>query len=208
VTSVTSIERQEMKKTTQALVAVLAVITAGSASAQSVNKSSMDKDSGWYGEVGYLGLKSSSSTLNGSQTPELIRFVAGKDVDENLSIEAMAAMTVSKANTNPYPNETDKYSGSTFGVYAKPKIEVTTGTDVFARLGVARTSTKVEDTYNGFNSNYTASGTKVSYGLGIQTQFTKTVYGQLDYMVYGKGTDSVFGDWTSKGITASIGYRF
>ena len=201
-------ESMKMKKSTQAIITVLAALAAGSVSAQSMNKSAMEKDSGWYGEVGYLGLNTSSSALNGSQTPKLIRFVAGKDINENLSIEGMAAMTMSKATTTPSTIETAKYSASTYGLYAKPKIEVATGTQLFARIGVAHTSLKLEDTYSGVTGSATSGATKVSYGFGVQTEFTKTIYGQFDYMAYGKSKDSIFGDMSSKGFTASVGYRF
>ena len=47
------------------------------------------------------------------------------------------------------------------------------------------------------------SGTDFAYGLGIQTNFTKTVYGQVDYMQsYDK--DGV----SAKGYTLSLGTRF
>jgi opacity protein-like surface antigen len=46
-------------------------------------------------------------------------------------------------------------------------------------------------------------GTDVAYGLGIQTNLTKSVYGQLDYMhMYDR--DSV----AAKGYTLSLGARF
>ena len=156
-----------MKKSTQAIITVLTALAAGSVSAQSMNKSAMEKDSGWYGEVGYLGLNTSSSALNGSQTPKLIRFVAGKDINENLSIEGMAAMTMSKATTNPSTIETAKYSASTYGLYAKPKIEVATGTQLFARIGVAHTSLKLEDTYSGVTGSATSGAKKCPHKTAL-----------------------------------------
>jgi mRNA deadenylase 3'-5' endonuclease subunit Ccr4 len=67
---------------------------------------------------------------------------------------------------------------------------------VFARLGVTR-------------SDITASaagahtGTDLSYGVGVQTNFTKTVYGQLDYMNY-FDKDNI----SAKGFALSVGSRF
>jgi hypothetical protein len=47
------------------------------------------------------------------------------------------------------------------------------------------------------------SGTDLAYGLGIQTNFSKTVYGQLDYMnTYDRD------NMTAKGYTLSVGMRY
>jgi mRNA deadenylase 3'-5' endonuclease subunit Ccr4 len=73
---------------------------------------------------------------------------------------------------------------------------LTQDTLVFARLGVTR-------------SDFTASaagsrtGTDYSYGVGVQTNFTKTLYGQLDYMNYFDKDNA-----SAKGFALSIGSRF
>jgi hypothetical protein len=121
-----------MKNSKHALVALLAVLAASSASAQSMNNSS-----GYYGEVGYSAIKFDDGETRG--TPKLARFVIGKNVNENLAFEGMASFTLSKdALKNGDYNE--KLSANNLGVYAKPKIEVTKDTEIFGRIGVARTS--------------------------------------------------------------------
>ena len=75
------------------------------------------------------------------------------------------------------------------------KMEVTKDVEAFARIGALHT--KYED------ESGSISKTKVSYGVGLQAQFTKDVYGQVDYMSYYK-QDGM----TAKGFTVSVGTRF
>lgn len=169
---------------------LIAVLATGTASAQSM------KNSGYYGEIGYLNLKikDSVSTI----APKLARFVVGKELNENLSVEGVAAVTVSKDSWSG-SGFSGTLSGKTYGVYAKPKVEITQGTEVFGRAGIAHTSWKDDTSVGSFSD----STTKVAYGLGIQTQFTKDLYGQVDYMNYGKKEA-----WKANGFTVSIGARF
>jgi len=176
-----------MKNSKYVWVALLAALVAGTASAQS-----MMHDSGYYGEIGYTPL----SVDDGSVTykPDLVRFVIGKDLNSNLSIEGMYTTTVSKDNYKGVD-----VSSSGYGVYLKPKMEVAKDTEVFARVGYVRSEFKA----SGAGVSSTTSGSDLSYGLGVQTKFTKEVYGQLDYMNY-YDKDNV----KSKGFTVSVGTRF
>jgi opacity protein-like surface antigen len=83
-----------------------------------------------------------------------------------------------------------------FGLFLKPKMALTENTEVFARAGVMRTEIIA-------SPRGSHTGTDVAYGLGIQTNFTKSVYGQLDYM-HSYDRDSV----AAKGYTLSLGTRF
>ena len=180
------LERLKMKNSKNALVALLAVLAAGAVGAQS-----MSMDSGYYGEVGYLALKFNDDQ-GGTTTPKLARLIVGKDLHKNLSFEGMYANTVNKDSDNLGIS----YKGATYGAYLKPKTEVASGTDVFARVGVAKTTLSRND-------GAELSSSKLAYGLGAQTQFTKDVYGQVDYMNYGK-QDGI----TAKGFTVSVGTHF
>jgi opacity protein-like surface antigen len=186
------LERLNMKNFQHALIALFTVLAGGAASAQSMNR-----DSGYYGEVGYTAMKFEEEST--SPTPALARFVVGKDINENFAIEGMAALTVSKGTWSG-SGVTGDLSGTTYGVYVKPKMEILPGTEIFARVGLANTSWK-SDQSTGPSTDGT--GTGLAYGVGAQTQFTKNIYGQLDYMSYGKKDF-----WTAKGFTVSIGTRF
>jgi hypothetical protein len=144
----------------------------------------------YYGEIGLTPIHLKSETGDISH-PQNMRFLIGKDVHENLAIEALYLTTYSKDSRPGFNAESTHY-----GLVIKPKYAITAETIAFARFGVAR-------------SNFTASsaesrkGTDLAYGIGLQTKLTTSLYGQLDYMnYYDKNGQS------SKGFTLSMGTRF
>ena len=185
-----------MKKVSTIAIGLIAAITSVASQAQSVAKD------GWYGEVGYLSMRFTDSS-DISPTPKLARFVVGKNLNENLSVEGMAGMTMSKGSWSSSSSNKGDLKASMYGFALKPKFEVSSGTEVFARVGVAHTSWTDDYTNGTKTGSASSSTTKAVYGLGIQTEFAKNVYGQIDYMNYG-GKD----DWKSKGYTVSVGFRF
>lgn len=125
-------------------------------------------------------------------TPKLARVTFGKEIDKNLSIEGSYAFTVSK-DSSVFGGTKYNAKATTFGVSLKPKMEIIKDVEVFARIGAT-------------HSKYEASSvskTKLAYGVGVQAQLTKDIYGQVDYMNYYK-KDSV----TAKSLTVSVGTRF
>lgn len=165
-----------MKKINGLLAALVMLASAGTAFAAD----------DMYGEVGYLAFKFKDSD-GGSVKPKDLRFVVGKELNSNLAAELIGAINVKKD---------EDYSANTFGVYLKPKATVVQDLDVFARVGVARTTLKYPNGYSGHV-------TKAAYGVGAQYQLTKDVYGQVDYMHYGKDNGV-----TARGFTISVGTRF
>lgn len=143
----------------------------------------------YYGEIGYSPVDVSGT--GGDATPHAVRFVFGNELNKNLGIEAMYATTVSKDSRQGYDAS---YSG--FGVFLKPKIALTDSTEVFARVGVLRADITA-------STNGSHTGSDFAYGLGVQTNITQSVYGQLDYM-HSYDRDSV----AAKGYTLSLGMRF
>ena len=185
------LERLEMKNSKHALFTLLALLAAGTVSAQSMNK-----DSGYYGEVGYSAIKFDDGGT--STTPKLARLTIGTNINTNLDAEVAMSLTASKGDINDR-NENGKLSAKQFGLYVKPKIEIAKETELFGRIGISHTSWKSNNSV----SENSDSFTKLSYGIGMQTQFTKDVYGQIDYMNLGK-KEGV----SAKGITLSVGTRF
>lgn len=160
--------------------------------------------SGWYGELGYLGMSMKNDYSGGSETvtPSLARFVIGKEVTSNIAVEGMAGLTLSKATV-----DSTKVSNTMTGFYLKPFTNLSTDTQVFARLGYASNSAKAEGT----SGSSTWSSSQPSYGFGIQTMLGKDVYAAIDYMDYGKKTfDASKYNATIKysGFTLSVGTRF
>lgn len=144
----------------------------------------------YYGEIGLtpIHLKSEVGDISHPQT---IRFLFGMDVHENLAVEALYLTTYSKDSRPGFDAKSTHY-----GVVLKPKYAITSETIAFARFGVA-------------HANFTASsegsrtGLDLTYGVGLQTNLSKSLYGQIDYMnYYDKNGQS------SKGYTLSVGTRF
>lgn len=176
-----------MKTSKSACFALVAALSASAVCAQTTNK-----DSGHYAELGYLPLNMSDGTY--TVKPQMARFMVGTEINENLSVEGMVGATVSKDKQAGVD-----YSSTAYGLFLKPKMEVATATQIFARVGYVHTSLDARTA----NARATAYDSSVAYGLGVQTQFTKDVYGQLDYMDYYRKDNQ-----TVKGFTVSVGMRF
>lgn len=146
-------------------------------------------DYGYYGEIGYSPVDVSGT--GGNAKPHAVRFLIGNEINKNLGIEAVYTTTMSKDSRMGYDAS---FSG--FGLLLKPKMALTDSTEIFARVGLLRADITA-------STSGSHTGTDMAYGLGIQTNFTKSVYGQLDYM-HSYDRDSV----AAKGYTLSIGTRF
>lgn len=179
-------ERLDMKNFKHAAIALLLGFNASLAFSQS--------NQDYYGEVGYMALNIKNENNGFAIAPRLARFIVGKELDKNLAVEGVYGLTVSK-DSAVLGNV--KYTGqqSFYGAYLKPKMEAVKDVEVFARVGALHG--KYEDEASAI------SKTKLSYGFGVQAQFTKDVYGQLDYMSYYK-QDGM----TARGFTISLGTRF
>jgi len=173
-----------MKKLHLIAAATLAVVCATGAQAQS-----RMTDNGYYGEIGYSSVDVTGA--GGGATPETLRFLIGTELNKGLGLEALYITTTSKDGRVGYDA-----SVSGFGIFLKPKMALTESTEVFARIGAM--SAEITAATGGSHT-----GTDVAYGLGIQTNFSKTVYGQLDYM-HSYDRDNV----SAKGYTLSLGTRF
>ena len=172
-----------MKKIHIIAAATLATLCMTGAQAQS------STSNGYFGEIGYSQVKVHGA--GGGAKPDAMRFLIGNEINKNWDVEAMYTTTVSKENQAGY-----QASVSSFGVMAKPKLALTNDTTVFGRVGIMRA-----DITASANGSHTA--TDLAYGLGIQTNFSKSVYGQLDYLnQYDRGGIS------AKGYTLSLGTRF
>ena len=174
-----------MKKTQLILIASLAILGATSVQAQSRTSA----DGSYYGEVGYSPVDVSGG--GGSATPKALRFLIGNEINKNLGIEASYTTTFSKDSRTGYDGS---FSG--LGIFLKPKMALGESTELFARVGFMRADITA-------STGGSHPGPAMACGLGIQTNITKSVYGQLDFMhLYDR--DSV----AAKGYTLSVGTRF
>jgi opacity protein-like surface antigen len=174
-----------MKKLHLIAIATLAFLCATGANAQSRTAA----DNGYYGEIGYSPVDVSGG--GGNSKPHAVRLLVGNELNKNLGLELMYMTTLSKDSRLGYDG-----SASALAILLKPKMALTDSTEVFARAGILRADITA-------STSGSHTGTDFAYGLGIQTNFTKSVYGQLDYMHF-YDRDSV----GAKGYTLSLGTRF
>mgnify|MGYP001275831648 CR=1 FL=1 len=170
--------------TASAQVLILMAASGAAGATAATTDTSKPADTGVYAEAGVMGMRFSKD--DGSDAPKLARFILGYDMRKNLSIEGLASFSL---------KSDDQVSGRTMGFYMKPKKQFSNGAEVFARIGLASTEREYKDQRD--------SSTKLSYGLGFAMPLTKDVYGQIDYMHYGR-----VDGYTAAGLTASVGVRF
>lgn len=126
---------------------------------------------GYYAEFGYSAL---DLKVDGGETstPQIARVIVGKELHKNLAIEAMYATTVSRDRKATYSGE---YTG--YGLMLKPKMALSDSTELFARLGWARSDVTA-------SAAGATTGSDMLSGAGIQTKFTPNILGQVDYTNY------------------------
>jgi hypothetical protein len=180
--------------------AVVAALVSTSAFAEDSNVSSQDEGKA-YVEFGVAAVRTKDSGFSATNSVGLLR--AGYNFDKNFSGEIVAGGGI---------NDASGYYGSTYltfkinsvyGAYLKAKTEVTPGLEIFARLGVLHvdvTATASNPYASGWANAYDNS---VSFGAGAQYNFTKAVYGQVDYMSYYNKSGT-----SSNGPSVSLGVKF
>lgn len=162
------------------------------------------KNAGLYGELGLSLLNYRISGTGISGKPIALRGIVGYDLYPFLAAEAMIGLGMRGFNgTGVYGYSYRVSAGTMFGAYAKPRLALGEGTEVFARLGIASTGTSVGG-YTG-----TDSGAGLSYGIGLKMQMPWRSFGQRpisisgDYMSYYSGSGVKL-----SGITIGAGMTF
>jgi opacity protein-like surface antigen len=151
---------------------------------------------GIYGEVGYTSLKVKFSDDDGqkySASPSAIRLIVGTALHPNFAVEGMLAFGAGKDTLS---GTTEKVKlNNAFGIYVKPKMNLTAELELFGRFGYARSKVSVGGEKD--------SEGDVSYGLGLGYALSKQTSINVDYMSYYK-KDGVKVD----GFTFGVGYKF
>jgi opacity protein-like surface antigen len=161
-----------------------------------------------YGEIGYTQFKikeEGSSNLK----PNALRGIIGYTLHPNVAVEGMLAFGVGDDGVTEdvvgVPVNFDLKLQHAYGIYVKPKFNVTPQFEVFGRLGY--TEAKFKGTTSvpslGLSVSESDSDGDVSYGLGAAYNFTPRMNVGLDYMRY-SDKEGVKVD----GVTLSFGYRF
>ncbi|HZY19694.1 MAG TPA: porin family protein [Ramlibacter sp.] len=171
---------------------------------------------GAYAELGYTQLKLSSDEGGGDLRPGALRGIAGYELHPNVAVEGMLAFGVRDDEVRA--SESTAFGPVTatgevklrhaYGIYVKPKFNVTDSLEVFGRLGYTRAKFKTRVTVSvptlgsASEEDSDAEG-GASTGLGANYRFTQNLSVGIDYMRYFK-KDGVKVD----GVTVGLGYRF
>lgn len=168
---------------------------------------------GTYAEVGYTQFKFGDGS---SLKPGAIRGIVGYDFHPNIAVEGMLAFGIRNDSvTETVVSGTDVATANVkaklehaYGVYLKPKANVTDALELFGRVGYTRAKVKAtaDVALNGvavgsMSDSSTDGG--FSYGLGANYKFSPAAYVGVDYMRYYK-KDGV----TADGFTVGVGFRF
>ena len=175
------------------LVAALLAVAGTSATAQA----QANKESGFYAEFGLAQAYYKEPAANFNNMLGVVK--AGYSINKHVAAEVMAAGALSSANFYVGSTYIDAKVSSAYGVYGKFSLPIEDKFSLFVRLGVTSATVTASSSYGAA----WASGSDYSYGAGAQFNFTKDIYGQVDYMsYYNKNTVAV------QAPSISIGYKF
>ena len=174
------------------LALILALSACGIAQAQTAAPSPL------YGEIGYAALN--TEVIDADFDTGAIRAILGYELHPNVAIEAMLGFGVGDDSFTNRGDTVKLKIKNSYGLFLKPKVQIVEGLEAFGRIGYARS--KLKATLVGYSSE-TDSDSDVAYGAGLSYQFTKSVYGSVDYMRYYNEDDTKV-----DGFTFAVGYRF
>jgi len=180
------------------------IILISAIASTSVMAQSNKKKDQIYGELGYTTANYSEIYSNANYTwsnISALRAIIGFEFDDNIALEGMYASGVNDGSLTISGYSTKLSLDSSYGLYAKPKLNLNDNFSVFSRIGFAQTKGTLSIPSVGWQS--TNSNSSISYGLGASYKLNEQMNLNADYMVYyNSDSNSV------NGITVGIGYRF
>jgi opacity protein-like surface antigen len=154
-----------------------------------------------YAQIGMTRVRTEDSFL--AVIHPVATATVGYNFNKNFSAEVFAGTSVSDDTTYIGSARVVSSIDSIFGAYIKLRTEVATDLEVFARVGVLHANVSATASNGFISASATASDNSFSFGAGVQYNFTKSIYGQVDYMsLYNKD------DLSSQGPSVSIGFNF
>jgi opacity protein-like surface antigen len=160
-----------------------------------------------YMQVGYTSTDYSESVISSgtaykvAASPTAVRGIFGYEVNPNFSVEGMLALGLSDSSISVSGISTpvNLKIDNLYGVYGKPKLQVSPEMEVFARIGYAHG--KATASYQ--NTSASISGSSLSYGVGMSYAINKQMSVNIDAMTYYDKTST-----SATGTTVGIGYKF
>ncbi len=158
---------------------------------------SASKETGYYAELGLGQAYFKQGDTNFNNTMAEIK--VGYSFSKYIAAEVLLGNNLNSSDINYNGTNVNAKISSAYGGYGKFSLPVNDGFSLFVRLGV--TDARLNASSN-LGSDW-SSGFDFSYGGGAQFNFTKEIYGQIDYMsYYNKNNVSVAGP------SISLGYKF
>jgi opacity protein-like surface antigen len=180
-----------MKKNLLAAVLLSVAATGAMAQAQA------NKETGFYAELGLAQAYYKEGNANFNNAMGEIK--AGYNINKYIAAEVMAAGNLNSANFNYGSTNINAKVSSAYGGYAKLSLPVNDDFSLFVRAGVTSATVTASSRY----ASAWSTGSDFSYGAGAQFNFTKDVYGQVDYMSYYNKNNI-----TVQAPSISVGYKF
>ena len=156
-----------------------------------------NKETGFYAELGLAQAYYKEPTANFNNALGVLK--AGYNINKYIAAEVMGAGNLNSANFYYGGTNINAKVSSAYGGYAKLSLPVNNDFSFFVRAGVTSATVMASSRY----ASAWSSGSDFSYGGGAQFNFTKDLYGQVDYMsYYNKNSISV------QAPSISVGYKF
>lgn len=179
------------------LVMILAVASTFISTQSFAADTSAANENNGYAQIGITRVNSEASGI------DLIHPVAtatlGYNFNKNFAGEVVAGTGVGDDTTYYGVARVVTSVDSIFGAYLKAKTEITNDLAIFARVGALHANTSASSQF----AAASGSSTSFSFGAGLEYNFTKTIYGQVDYMSLSNKDGT-----SSQGPSVSLGFNF
>lgn len=150
-----------------------------------------------YGELAYTSASYSDGEIK--VRPGVVRGIAGLEYSPGLAFEAMFGAGVRDGSFGIAGYTAKVGVDYAYGVYVKPKLQITPELELFGRVGYVRT--KMSVSVAGMSMSTTDGD--VSYGAGLKYALTPQWSASADYMSYGKNDGA-----KGTGFSLGLGYKF
>lgn len=143
--------------------------------------------------------------LSSAPKPHVFTGIIGYGLHPNLAVEGLLGLGLKKDTVNEIGTlyQVDFKIQSMYGVYLKPRYQVTDAFELFARLGYVKTKFKVNAPADSVYISGSSTEGSTAWGLGGNYAFDKNTYLTLGYNQFFKEDGLKI-----KGLNLGIGYRF
>ncbi len=134
--------------------------------------------------------------LTSDPQPSALMGIIGYGLHPNWAVEAAVGLRLEKdsANRSAGGGSVNAQLNSTYGLYLKPRVQVSEACELFGRVGYLRSKLELAD-------SFTRSST--AWGLGLNYAIDRNTYLTVGYNELFKKDDV-----TVKGVNLGVGYRF